>query len=249
MDTPLEMTADGIHIVISPRRTEEEDLLNASLNRINDRFGVTFSRFGEKKTALCVLMQSVSQGIYRHEWPQQESLLDDHYGQLQPLREPPICYPEVGSQDSEDRRRHRLGGRRPLDHLRNMGRADRPGIRKERELKRRRNENGLRVVRRTVRGAANSIESQHNMGLRTELSFCHGSCVRKNRADPCAALRLRAGESSQGRRYLDGPWKCRESHLQSHVPKREDLHWQGSIRFNQLLRQRPKPVYRSGLHP
>lgn len=52
MDTPLEMTADGIHIVISPRRTEEEDLLNASLNRINDRFGVTFSRFGAKKNGI-----------------------------------------------------------------------------------------------------------------------------------------------------------------------------------------------------
>ena len=36
------------------------------------------------------------------------------------------------------------------------------------------------------------------MGLRTELSFRHGSRVRKNRADPCAALRLRAGESAQG---------------------------------------------------
>ncbi len=42
------------------------------------------------------------------------------------------------------------------------------------------------------------------MGLRTELSFRHGSCVRKNRADPCAALRLRAGESAQGRRYVSG---------------------------------------------
>jgi ribosomal protein S18 acetylase RimI-like enzyme len=40
------------------------------------------------------------------------------------------------------------------------------------------------------------------MGLRTELSFRHGSCLRKNRADPYAALRLRAGEPAQGRRYV-----------------------------------------------
>jgi antitoxin component of MazEF toxin-antitoxin module len=46
MDTPLEITTNGTNIVASPRRTEEEDLLNASLNRIKNRFGITLARLG-----------------------------------------------------------------------------------------------------------------------------------------------------------------------------------------------------------
>jgi antitoxin component of MazEF toxin-antitoxin module len=46
MDTPLEITTNGTNIVASPRRTEEEDLLNASLNEINARFGITLARLG-----------------------------------------------------------------------------------------------------------------------------------------------------------------------------------------------------------
>lgn len=46
MDTPLEITTDGTNNVISPRRVEEE-VLNAPLNKINDRFGITLARLGE----------------------------------------------------------------------------------------------------------------------------------------------------------------------------------------------------------
>lgn len=150
-------------------------------------------------TALYVLMQSVSRRIVRHEWPERKSLRDDRRGPLQHLREPPVRSGQADG-DNEDCHRNRVGVRnRAFVSGTRAGLID-PGLGKK--------ENGWQASdkRRSsleaTRGAEDQIESQHNMGLRTELSFCHGSCAHKNRADPYAATRLRAGESPQSRRYV-----------------------------------------------
>lgn len=47
MDTPLEITTDGTNIVISPQRNHTEEDFAASLESINERFGLTLQKLAK----------------------------------------------------------------------------------------------------------------------------------------------------------------------------------------------------------